>query len=63
MVEAIKKYEYFHYLVTGALLLREKEEATIDIIIRNIQREDHSNIDNFSQQIIISQTDTLSEIS
>jgi AraC-like DNA-binding protein len=59
LAKTIKQYEYFDYSVNEALFLSEKEEATIYNIIQNIQQEYHSNIDNFSQQIIISQIETL----
>jgi len=59
LAKTIKQYEYFGYSVNEALFLSEKEEATINTIIQNIQEEYHSNIDNFSQQIIISQIETL----
>jgi AraC family transcriptional activator of pobA len=59
LAKTIKKYEYFDYSVNEALFLSEKEEATINNIIQNIQQEYHSNIDKFSQNIIISQIETL----
>lgn len=59
LANTIKKYEYFDYSVNEALFLSEKEETTIAGIIQNIQREYHSNIDKFSQDIIISQIETL----
>jgi AraC-like DNA-binding protein len=59
LAKTIKKYEYFGYSVNEALLLSEKEEAVIINIIQNIHQEYHSNIDKFSQDIIISQIETL----
>lgn len=59
LAKAMKKYEYFDYSVNEALWLSDKEEATINGIIQNIQQEYHSNIDKFSQNIIISQIETL----
>jgi AraC-like DNA-binding protein len=59
LAKNIKKYEYFDYSVNEALFLSEKEEAIINNIIQNIQQEYHSNIDKFSQEIIISQIETL----
>lgn len=59
LAKNIKKYEYFDYSVNEALFLSEKEEAIINGIILNIQQEYRSNIDNFSQTIIISQIETL----
>ncbi|HEY9260523.1 helix-turn-helix transcriptional regulator [Chitinophaga sp.] len=59
LAKTIKQYEYFDYSVNEALFLSDKEEGTINNIIQNIQQEYHSNIDHFSQQIIISQLETL----
>ena len=59
LAKTIKQYEYFDYAVHEALFLSEKEEATINNIIQNIKQEYHSNIDKFSQSIIISQIETL----
>jgi len=59
LAKTIRHYEYFGYAVNEALFLSEKEEATIKDIIKNIQQEYHSNIDKFSQSIIISQIETL----
>lgn len=49
----IKKYEFFDYSANEALFLSEKEETIISSILQNIQQEYHSNIDDFSQDIII----------
>jgi AraC-like DNA-binding protein len=59
LAKTIKQYEYFDYSVNEALFLSEKEEAIVNNIIQNIQQEYHSNIDKFSQNIIISQIETL----
>lgn len=59
LAKRIKQYEFFGYSVNEALFLSEKEEATINNIVQNIQQEYHSNIDKFSQHIIISQIETL----
>ncbi|MGC4020701.1 MAG: helix-turn-helix transcriptional regulator [Cyclobacteriaceae bacterium] len=59
LAKTIKQYEYFDYSVNEALFLSEKEETTIIDIIQNIHQEYHSNIDKFSQSIIISQIETL----
>jgi len=59
LAKTIKQYEYFDYFVNEALFLSEKEEATINSIIQNVQQEYHSNIDKYSQNIIISQIETL----
>jgi len=59
MAKGIKKYEYFDYSVNEALFLTEKEEAIIISMMQGIQREYMANTDKFSQDIIISTTETL----
>lgn len=59
LAKTINQYEYFDYTVHEALFLSEKEEATLTQIIEHIRQEYHSNIDKFSQNIIISQIETL----
>jgi AraC-like DNA-binding protein len=59
LAKTIKQYEYFGYSVNEALFLSEKEETIIINIIQNIQQEYHSNIDEFSQDIILSQIEVL----
>lgn len=59
LAKTIKQYGFFDYSVKEALWLSEKEEAVILNIIQNIRQEYHSNIDKFSQNIIISQIETL----
>jgi AraC-like DNA-binding protein len=59
LAKTIKQYDFWDYSVNEALFLSEKEEAIINNIIQNIQQEYHSNIDKFSQDIIISQIETL----
>ncbi|HEY5406091.1 MAG TPA: helix-turn-helix transcriptional regulator, partial [Ginsengibacter sp.] len=51
--------EYFDYSVHEALFLSEKEETIIAGVMQNIQQEYHSNIDKFSQDIIIAQLELL----
>lgn len=55
----IKQYDYFDYSVHEALFLSEKEEITLNDIVQNIKHEYDSNIDKFSQNIIISHIETL----
>jgi AraC-like DNA-binding protein len=59
LAKTIKKYEYFDYSVHEALFLSEKEETTIMSIMHNIGQEYHSNIDKFSQDVIIAQLELL----
>lgn len=55
----IKNYGFFSYEVNEALHLSDKEEATIESIINNIQQEYHSPIDNFSQDVMVSHLEVL----
>jgi len=59
LAKTITQYEYFSYSVSEALHLSEKEETTIINIIQHIEHEYHSNIDKFSQHIIIAQLELL----
>jgi AraC family transcriptional activator of pobA len=59
LAKKIKQYEFFDYSVNEALFLSEKEEEILNNIIQNIRQEYHTNIDKFSQDIIISQIETL----
>jgi AraC-like DNA-binding protein len=55
----IRQYEFFDYAVNEALFLSEKEEGVISGILQNIGQEYRSNIDKFSQEIIIAQLEVL----
>jgi AraC-like DNA-binding protein len=59
LAKKIRQYDFFDYSVNEALFLSEKEEEILNNIIQNIRHEYHSNIDKFSQSIIISQIETL----
>jgi AraC family transcriptional activator of pobA len=59
LAKKIKQYEYFEYSTNEALFLSDKEETIINGLVKNIQDEYHSNIDKYSQDIIISHLDTL----
>jgi AraC-like DNA-binding protein len=59
LAKKIKDYEYFGYSTHEALHLSDKEEDTITNIIRNIAQEYRSNIDRFSQDVIIAQIELL----
>jgi len=59
LAKTIKKYEYFDYSVNEALFLSPKEEEILIGIIQNIDQECCSNVDNFSQDIIIAQIELL----
>ncbi|HVI47927.1 MAG TPA: helix-turn-helix transcriptional regulator [Chitinophaga sp.] len=55
----IKQYEFFDYSVNEALFLSDNEEQTICGLFRNIEQEYSTNIDKFSQGIIISLIESL----
>lgn len=59
LAKSIGKYEFFGYNVNEALFMSEKEEAVVTDILTNIQREYHSSIDKFTQNIIIAQIEQL----
>lgn len=59
LAKTIKQYQYFSYSVNEALHLSEKEEAVITGIIKNIEQEYSSNIDTFSQNVMVSQIELL----
>jgi len=59
LAKTIKKYEYFSYSVHEALHLSDKEETMIINLMKNIQQEYQSNIDKFSQDVIIAQLELL----
>lgn len=52
--QKIKEYGFFHYAVNEALHLSPKEEKMLERLLKNIHEEYHTNIDNFSQEIILS---------
>jgi len=59
LAATIRQYEFFDYAVNEALFLSEKEEETLNAIVKNIEQEYNGNLDKFSQSIIISQITTL----
>nr|WP_199156911.1 helix-turn-helix transcriptional regulator [Pedobacter sp. ASV2] len=59
LAKQIRQYEYFDYSVSEALFLSDKEEKTIIGVIQNIKQEYQSNIDSFSQNIIIAHLEVL----
>ncbi|MET0299005.1 MAG: AraC family transcriptional regulator, partial [Flavitalea sp.] len=59
LAKKIKQYEYFGYANNEALFLSDKEESVINSIIANIKNEYASNIDKFSQDVIIAQLEVL----
>ncbi|MDH6253784.1 AraC family transcriptional activator of pobA [Chryseobacterium sp. H1D6B] len=59
LTKKIKSYDFFHYDVNEALFLSDKEEGVVVDILQNIEREYCSNIDKFSQELIIAQIELL----
>ena len=59
MAKNIKQYDFFGYAVNEALFMSDKEELVITELMQNIQREYHTNIDKFSNTIIIAQIELL----
>lgn len=55
----IKKYGFFNYSTSEALYLSEKEKETILGVFASILNELNERIDNFSQDVIISQIELL----
>jgi AraC-like DNA-binding protein len=59
LAKKIKQYGFFSYSVNEALHLSDKEKVTIISIFKNIEEELQNRIDDFSQDVIISQIETL----
>lgn len=59
LAKKIKQYEYFHYSANEALFLSDKEENIINGIVENIRQEYHSNLDKFSNDVILAQLELL----
>ena len=59
LAKTMKEYGFFSYAVNEALHLSEKEEKMLEAIMKNIQQEYHSSIDQFSQDVMISHLDLL----
>jgi AraC family transcriptional activator of pobA len=59
LAKKIKQYGFFSYSVNEALHLSDKEKETIISIFKNIDEELQNRIDDFSQDVIISQIETL----
>jgi len=59
LAKTIKKYEYFDYSVNEALFLSPREEEILIGIMQHIEQECRSNVDKFSQDVIIAQIELL----
>ena len=59
LAKAIKLYGFFSYAVNEALHLSESEEKILDGIRENITNEYQSRIDDFSQDVMVSQIELM----
>ncbi len=59
LAKKIKQYEFFDYAVNEALFVSETEQSILTGIIQNIRQESHRSIDKFTEEIIITQLETL----
>ena len=59
LAKKIKQYGFFSYSANEALHLSDKEKATIISIFKIIEEELNSRIDDFSQDVIVSQIELL----
>lgn len=59
LAKTIHNYKFFGYDVNEALFLSEKEEETLIGLFKSIEREYQSGIDEFTQNIIISQIEVI----
>ena len=59
LAKTIRKYEFFDYSVNEALYLSDREEATLKSIAQLIEQEYESNIDQFTQNVLIAQLELL----
>ncbi|QES88304.1 helix-turn-helix domain-containing protein [Rhizosphaericola mali] len=59
LAKTIRQYGFFSYSMNEALFLSEKEDATIASIVQLVKQEYHSNIDKFSQGLVIVQIELL----
>ncbi|HWV74051.1 MAG TPA: helix-turn-helix transcriptional regulator [Pseudosphingobacterium sp.] len=55
----IKNYGFFSYAINEALHLSESEEAMLGEIFKNIEKEYNHSIDQFSQDVMVSQIELL----
>jgi len=55
----IKNYGFFSCAVNEVLHLSESEEAMIEDIFKNIEKEYNHSIDQFSQDVMVSQIELL----
>lgn len=59
LAKNIKSYTFFDYSINEALFLSDKEENIIVGILESIRQEYHTNIDKYTQDLIIAQIELL----
>lgn len=59
LAKSIDNYGFFDYAINEALFLSDKEEKILESIFQNINGEIDTNIDEYSQNIIITQIELL----
>ncbi len=59
LAKKIKEYGFFSYSIHEALHLSEKEKETIISVFKSIEEELKGRIDNFSQDVVVSQIELL----
>lgn len=59
MVRKIKTFDFFQYAVNEALFLSDKEERVIVELLLKIEQEYQSNMDKFSQELIVAHLEML----
>ncbi|MBW8244902.1 helix-turn-helix transcriptional regulator [Muricauda oceani] len=59
LAKSIGKYDFFDYAVNEALFLSNREEKILETVFQNINGEIDTNIDAYSQNIIITQIELL----
>ncbi|WBX96797.1 helix-turn-helix domain-containing protein [Chryseobacterium gambrini] len=55
LIKKMKSYEFFSYQINEALFLSDKEEKIIVDLFKNIEKEYQTNIDKFTQELIVAQ--------
>lgn len=59
LAQKIKYYGFFDYAVSEALILSDEEQKSVETIFAQIEKEANLPIDNFSQDVILSNMDLL----
>jgi AraC-like DNA-binding protein len=57
--QTIKNYSFFHYDITEALHLSNKEKQFLNAIVENLEEEINQNLDKHSQDLIIQNLETI----